>query len=202
MTTKEKILSTSLQLFNKEGLADTSIRDIAAELGISDGNLRYHFRTKDALVEALFDQLADGIGNEIMDGSKQELTIKLMRKLLAHLMNNFYAYRFLLQDLNAILNTYPVIKKKFNKITEERLIILEQMILGYVHLGYLNQEPYKGHYKQLIENLLILSHFWINGSQLFYKGAKKDMVDHYTETIFSIMYPYFTEKALVEMKMK
>jgi AcrR family transcriptional regulator len=202
MTTKEKILSTSLQLFNKEGLADTSIRDIAAEMGISDGNLRYHFRTKDALVEALFDQLADGIGNELVGGSKQELTIELMRKLLAHLMKNFYAYRFLLQDLNAILNTYPVIKKKFDKITEERLIILEQMILGYVHLGYLIQEPYKGHYKQLIENLLILSHFWINGSQLFYKGAKKDMVDHYTETIFSIMYPYFTEKALVEMKMK
>lgn len=202
MTTKEKILYTSLQLFNKKGLSDTSIRDIAAEMGISDGNLRYHFRTKDELVEALFDQLADDIGNELTTGAQQGLTMELMRKLLAHLMKNFYAYRFLMQDLNSILNTHPVTKKKFNKITEERLMILEQMILGYVHLGYLIQEPYKGHYKQLIENLIILSHFWINGSQLFYKGAKKDIVDHYTNTIFSIMYPYFTEKALVELKMK
>lgn len=202
MNTKEKILFTSLQLFNKKGLTDTSIRDIAAEMGISDGNLRYHFRTKEELVEALFDQLADDIGNELTTGAQQGLTMELMKKLLAHLMKNFYTYRFLMQDLNSILNAHPATKKKFNRITEERLNIMEQMISGYVHLGYLIQEPYKGHYKQLIENLIILSHFWINGSQLFYRGAKKDIVNHYTETIFSIMYPYFTEKALVELKIK
>jgi AcrR family transcriptional regulator len=199
MTTKEKILSGSLQLFNKKGLAHVSIRDIAAELNISDGNLRYHFRTKDALVEALFDQLADDIGRELAAGAQQGLNISLMKTLLGYLMKNFYTYRFLLQDLNSILNTHPATNKKFNKITEERLLLVEQMIAGYVQLGYLKPEPYEGHYKKLIENIIILSHFWINGSQLFYKGPKKAIVEHYTDTIFSLMYPYFTETALAEL---
>jgi len=201
MNTKDKILQVSLQLFNKKGLTDVSIRDIAAEIGISDGNLRYHFRTKDELVEALFDQLADDIGKELMDGVNKGLTIELMRTLLYHLMKNFYAYRFLLQDLNSILNTHPITQKKFNKITEERLALVEQMINGYVQLDYLKPEPYAGHYKKLIENIIILSHFWINGSQLFYKGAKKEIVEHYTDTIFSLMHPYLTQKALVELKL-
>jgi AcrR family transcriptional regulator len=201
MNTKDKILQVSLQLFNKKGLTDVSIRDIAAEMGISDGNLRYHFRTKDELVEALFDQLADDIGKELMDGVNKGLTIELMRTLLYHLMKNFYAYRFLMQDLNSILNTHPVTNKKFNKITAERLVLVEQMINGYVQLDYLKPEPYDGHYKKLIESIIILSHFWINGSQLFYKGARKEIVEHYTDMIFSLMYPYFTQKALIELKL-
>jgi AcrR family transcriptional regulator len=199
MTTKEKILFVALQLFNKKGLAQVSIRDIAAELKISDGNLRYHFRTKDALVEALFNQLADDIGRELLTGTQQQLTMGLMKSLLGYLMKNFYTYRFLLQDLNSILNTHPKTNKKFNKITEERLLLMEQLIAGYVQLGYLKQEPYPGHYKKLIENLVMLSHFWINGSQLFYKGPKNKMVEHYTDTIFSLMYPYFTPMALNEL---
>lgn len=199
MNTKEKILFKSLQLFNKKGLTDVSIRDIAAEIGISDGNLRYHFRTKDELVEALFDQLADDIGQQLMDGANSGFTIGLMKRLLHHMMNDFYEYRFLMQDLNSILNTHPITKIKFNKITVERFLLVEQMIGGYVQLDYLKPEPYPGHYKKLIENMVILSHFWINGAQLFYKGHKKDIVNHYTETIFSLMYPYFTPKALAEL---
>lgn len=202
MNTKEKILHASLQLFNKKGLTDVSIRDIAAEIGISDGNVRYHFRTKDELVEALFDQLADDIGNQLEEGPKNGLTIQLMKDLLSHLIKNFYAYRFLLQDLNAILNTHPKTKKKFNEITVVRTGLVHQMIAGYVQLGYLIPEPYPGHYKKLIDNILILGHFFIGGSQLFYKGPQKEIVPHYTDTIFSLMYPYFTEKALIELGYK
>lgn len=202
MSTRDKILLKSLQLFNNKGLAHVTIRDIAAEINMSDGNLRYHFRTKDDIVEALFNQLADKIGRELEGAVKSGLTILLMRELLEHLLKNFYAYRFLLQDLNSILNSHPKTKKKFDQLTIERTAMTYQMIMGYVQLGYLIPEPYPGHYQRLVDNVLILGHFFINGSQLFYKGKQKDLVNHYTDTIFSVMYPYFTEKALVELKYK
>lgn len=202
MNTRDRILRASLQLFNKKGLTDVSIRDIAAEMGISDGNLRYHFRTKDDLVEALFNQLADGIGVELQGAVTGELTIGLMKHLLEHLIKNFYAYRFILQDINAILNTHPKTKKKFDVIAVERTEMTYQLIMAYVQIGYLVEEPYAGHYRRMVDNMLILGHFFINGAQLFYKGKQKDIVPHYTETIFSIMYPYFTEKALLELKYK
>jgi AcrR family transcriptional regulator len=53
--TRDRILKTSLALFNKEGEAQVSTVDIAAVLGISPGNLYYHFKGKEAIIEALFE---------------------------------------------------------------------------------------------------------------------------------------------------
>lgn len=200
MSTKNKILDNALYLFNNKGVAATSIRDIANRMGISDGNLRYHFRTRDELIEALFDRLADKIGLELAQGAQQELNIRLMYDVLEHLMKNFYDYRFLMKDLNAIIQTHPKTKNKFYRITEERLMLVNGMIAQYVDKGFMKPEPYQGHYTRLVENILIVSHFWINGSELFYRGKKSGVILHYTNTIFSLMHPYLTEKALAELK--
>lgn len=53
--TRDRILKTSLALFNAEGEAQVSTVDIAAVLGISPGNLYYHFKGKEAIIDALFD---------------------------------------------------------------------------------------------------------------------------------------------------
>jgi len=52
--TRERILQTSLALFNALGLAAVSTHRIAAELEMSPGNLHYHFKTKASIVERLF----------------------------------------------------------------------------------------------------------------------------------------------------
>ena len=55
--TRKEILEMSRMLFNERGFNDVSIRDIATALGISNGNLTYHFKRKEEIVEAL---LAEG----------------------------------------------------------------------------------------------------------------------------------------------
>jgi len=44
--TADRILEAGRQLFNSKGYAATSLNDIAAAVGISKGNLSYHFPTK------------------------------------------------------------------------------------------------------------------------------------------------------------
>jgi len=53
--TKEKILATSLALFNHEGEAQVSAVDVASVIGISPGNLYYHYKGKDEIIAALFE---------------------------------------------------------------------------------------------------------------------------------------------------
>ncbi len=52
-STAEKILNAGQQLFNARGYGATSLSDIAASVGISKGNLTYHFPTKRALASQL-----------------------------------------------------------------------------------------------------------------------------------------------------
>ena len=55
--TADRILDASRTLFNAKGYAATSVTEIAASLGISQGNLTYHFPTKRDLALALEDEI-------------------------------------------------------------------------------------------------------------------------------------------------
>ena len=54
MKTKERILAAALQLFNEQGEANITTNHIAAHLGMSPGNLYYHFRNKNHIVASIF----------------------------------------------------------------------------------------------------------------------------------------------------
>ena len=52
-STAERILEAGRRLFNAKGYAATSLNDIAKSVGISKGNLTYHFSTKRDLAKRL-----------------------------------------------------------------------------------------------------------------------------------------------------
>lgn len=52
-TTRESILMAALRLFSRNGYEGTSMRDIAGEVGISQGAIYKHFAGKEALLEAI-----------------------------------------------------------------------------------------------------------------------------------------------------
>ena len=63
-TTRERILDIALDLFIRKGYAETSLREIAAELGFSKAALYYHFESKQDILLALHMRvhgLTDGV---------------------------------------------------------------------------------------------------------------------------------------------
>ena len=74
-TTKEKIIETSINLFNEKGCLNTSTRHIADELGISVGNLYYHFKNKEDILIDIFINYVNIIFKEInaIDYEKDEM---------------------------------------------------------------------------------------------------------------------------------
>ena len=55
--TKERILHTALEHFAREGYAASSMRDIAAQLGITKGALYRHYPSKRAILEAMVERM-------------------------------------------------------------------------------------------------------------------------------------------------
>lgn len=97
-STRERILEASRHLFNRKGYADTTIVDIASEVGIAEGNLWYHFRTKRHLVAALEEQVrgaaraareALSVGRPVAEDYVRAVVLGMSQK---------WAYRFLFRD--------------------------------------------------------------------------------------------------------
>ena len=67
--TAERILEVTLVLFNRFGEPNVSTTLISAELGISPGNLYYHYPAKDELINSLFDRYEQAL-NELLNAGE------------------------------------------------------------------------------------------------------------------------------------
>lgn len=70
--TKEKIDRTAIRLFVRKGIAETTIRDIAAEAEIAEGTLYRHYPSKDAMAWELFIENFIVLGTTLNDIQKEQ----------------------------------------------------------------------------------------------------------------------------------
>ena len=63
--TKERIERSALRLFVEQGIAETSIREIAQEAGVSQGAMYNHYASKEDLAWELFSSNFSEIGHEL-----------------------------------------------------------------------------------------------------------------------------------------
>lgn len=98
ISTRQRILDASRRLFNEKGYANATLADIAADVGIAEGNLWYHFRTKRDLVRALEGELR-GAARERRAAypSGRPVADDYVECVLASIRQS-WAYRFLLRD--------------------------------------------------------------------------------------------------------
>ncbi|MDR2153464.1 MAG: TetR/AcrR family transcriptional regulator [Burkholderiaceae bacterium] len=101
--TAERILGTTLELFNRFGEPSASTTMISAELRISPGNLYYHFPSKDELVNTLFDQYEDRL-YKLLEASQDVGDVEDAWFFLHSLFELIWQYRFLYRDLNHLLS--------------------------------------------------------------------------------------------------
>ncbi|MEH6671759.1 TetR/AcrR family transcriptional regulator [Halopseudomonas sp.] len=131
MKTRDRILLCALELFNEHGEPNVTTLDIANELDISPGNLYYHFRGKEALLE---DLLADFMA-KTYDLLHLEAQIETLEAedywLFLHLLfEAIVADRFLFQDLSNLMGRYPFIAKSMRQWIEALRKILRTLLLA------------------------------------------------------------------------
>lgn len=120
MKTAEKILLTSLELFNQHGEANITCVDIALELDISPGNLYYHFRGKEAIIDALFDMYLARTSKILVSPSSDQLSIASFFHYLSSLLESAHLFSFIYRNPTDLLHKYPSITKRFNKLISSK----------------------------------------------------------------------------------
>jgi AcrR family transcriptional regulator len=136
--TKSRIEAAALQLFVEKGVAETSIRDIAAAVGFSDGALYRHFAGKDELVWSLFCASFEGFAHKLAQLAAAEPD---SRSKIAAMVGGFCQlfdadsrlFRFLLLVQHGQLAR--VTQAMANPVETVRGVIAAGMARGEIHPG-------------------------------------------------------------------
>lgn len=132
--TRERILQASLALFNAQGLAAVSTHRIAAELEISPGNLHYHFKAKQLIVDRLFRRFEDRL--ESLNASSD--TVRAIDDLWLALHLRFEAidaYRFVYRDMAYLSSEYPALGERAQALTAQNLLAAQALCETLVAAG-------------------------------------------------------------------
>jgi len=181
MKTKDRILVTSLTLFNEEGEANTTTIDIANEMDISPGNLYYHFKGKDEIIGELFQQYEVALGETLTAPIERPLSDKESNVednwyFLYVVMEEMFQYRFLYHNLEDILYRYPAIRKRFR-----RLIQLKRAALYAICQTLLKQAVINTQDQQLlglVDNMTLTLTFWFSYDQLLNDNRPAQVTIH------------------------
>ena len=200
MTTKDKIIETSVKLFNEKGCLNTSTRHISDELGISVGNLYYHFKNKEEILIEIFLRYVNAVFKEISFLNHSQDEIFLLKNFLVDTLDSNIEYRFLHLELNLLLISFS----KFKTIMQEQLKLEIKMIkeLLYHQIKY-------GYLKQLneIEIEFLVSNSWIlaTSNLSYWNLLSDDIIKNVKKGSLNVYYlikPYLTQKSLDDENIK
>ena len=134
--TAERILETTLDLFNRFGEPNVSTTLISAELRISPGNLYYHYPAKDELINALFDRY-DASLDDLLGASTGVRNVEDAWFFMHTLFELIWQYRFLYRDLNDLLSKNRRLETHFQAVLKHKTRAMRTLLDGMQRAGAL-----------------------------------------------------------------
>ncbi|UII31249.1 TetR/AcrR family transcriptional regulator [Fulvivirga ulvae] len=194
MGTKERILEKALQLFNERGITAVSSKHISDELGISYGNLCYHFPRKDDIILQLYFNMQQRVDEQFKNIEKEVLNFEFMLTRLKVLFEEIYRYKFIYLGITKVVRHFDHIKKHSQQQMQMRRELLHNVGDFLVEQGYMKPFKAQKHKDMLVNALLMITNSWVSDAETFYTGKEEDKVDYYMQLYFNLIHPFLTEK--------
>lgn len=158
--TRERILETSLVLFNEFGEPNVTTQLISDEMGISPGNLYYHFRSKDQIIETLFADFEKTIGETLMAPKRRVPDVEDVWLFLHLVFEGIWTHRFLFRDLNELLSRNRLLETHFKRIVAHMVSTSAELFEGLVATDAMRAS--KGEIQTLAVNMTVLATYWLS----------------------------------------
>lgn len=196
--TYNRIINASLVLFNEQGERNISTNHIAAFLGISPGNLYYHFANKDEIIIQLFKRYSTELLNYLHEAPLPHNTAD-MSNYMMDLFDIMWQYRFLFSDVNALLSRSAELLGEHNEFTHAKISpLLLKLLADMTEHGLINTDETARH--ELALNIWIMAKYWFDFDSSMHAHELTDTSKYRgTRQILSLFRPYICAKHRTEL---
>jgi len=162
--TRERILDLSLRLFNDFGEPNVNTTLIAEQMAISPGNLYYHFKNKDDIIESIFQQFERELDKllavpKASEGQRPP-NVEDAWLFLHMLFELIWKYRFFYRDLNNLLINSRKLEMRFKSLLGEKVAMARWLCNGLAQRGELRAS--KAEIEALATNMVVVATYWVS----------------------------------------
>ncbi|MBV7339415.1 TetR/AcrR family transcriptional regulator [Chloroflexi bacterium TSY] len=190
MRTRDRILNTARTLFNERGTAAVSTNHIAAALGISPGNLYYHFRNKEEIIAALFEKLFATWGERSLLPADRLPVLADFDAALAATYQLIWEYRFAYREMAVLLQKDPKIHAGYLEMRRRGYEGFAALVDTLVHAGVLTRPETEQELIALTELCWIISEQWPINLELSGRAFDADGIQEGVALMRYLFRPY------------
>ena len=158
--TRERILETALALFNEFGEPNVTTQLISDEMGISPGNLYYHFHNKDEIIESLFADFERGIEDTLSAPVRRAPNVEDIWLFLHLVFEGIWKFRFIYRDINELVSRNRMVETHFKRIAAHKAQTAAAICKGLVATG--DMQATRAEIEALAVNMTVVATYWLS----------------------------------------
>lgn len=192
---RDRILDISVELFNQSGVVAVTTNHIAEHLGISPGNLYFHFRNKEEIIRELFDRMCRDT-YKVWKPSESTPAPTTPLELIERAFEVFWNYRFFHREMYHLRRRDPVLAKNWKTHISKTMRLLQATYGHWVKTGLMKPISDQKQMQLISDTVLITSSSFLQFFESKEKPATRKSLKTGVNHIARFLIPYHTETGL------
>ncbi len=192
--TKTRILDTALELFNELGTANVTTNHIAEAMGMSPGNLYYHYRNKAEIVRGLFARIMAAWAENYALPAGKAPTPKTMDAMAAGNFEIQWRHRFFFRDLTMLLAADPELASIYRENREAGMANTVALLRHFIDAGLMAPTD-KRALDEITQLLWLVGDFWLVFRDAGGKEPTQADMDQGVRLFRRILAPHLRDKS-------
>lgn len=187
MSNQSRILQSARTLFNEKGTHSVSTNHIAQHAGISPGNLYYHFKNKEAIVRALFQDLQN-LWDQIYQFPENP-TLKDINHMLIRNYQMLWEYRFFYRETLSLLQQDPELAQQYQQVRARGMQDFHGLCLLLMQQGLMKDLPAE-RITMLAEACWMVTDFWPTHLELSGRTLSEETIQEGIALMWMVLEPH------------
>lgn len=192
ITNRDRILTASIELFNRSGATNVTTNHIASALKISPGNLYFHFQNKEEIVRELFVQMRQDF-YEVWRNQEKGGHYPPPMELIEKSFEVFFKFRFFHREMYALRRRDPQLAKLWRTHIKRATGILLHCYSDWIEQGIMRRIDDMDEMRMITETVFMTSSSFLH----FFEGpdrpATRRSIEAGVKHLLLFLLPYHTE---------
>jgi AcrR family transcriptional regulator len=188
------VLEAAKELFNEQGTAAVSTNHIAAQAGISPGNLYYHFRDKQAIIRGLFERYSTDLDGRWPPAEDAGTNLAALGRNLRLGADLGWEYRFFQRELLALVRADALLKSAYDAVFQRRIGELRGFAEQLVRQDMMRVPRPPRTLDDLITAVWLIAEGWHSFLEIAGDPEDPAQVARVTELLMVTLDPYLTDR--------